>query len=265
MLVLNTVFLVWVAVFGLLVGSFLNVCIHRLPRGRSPATGRSHCPPCDHLIAWYDNVPLLSFLWLRGRCRHCQAAIATRYPVVESITALLALATYTHHPELVHFLLYFLFLICPLIVIVFIDLDTLTIPDVITLPGIPIAIAVSLILGPERWQTQLLHALLGLAIGGGLLLVLAWYSVRIRHKEGMGGGDIKLAAMLGAFFGPTDILLVLTLASLLGLVIGGGALLLRHQGRETPIPFGPFIALGAFFNFFFHREIWQVLLLLRHA
>lgn len=262
MIAFASVELVAVVLFGLLVGSFLNVCVYRLPLGLSPAAGRSFCPDCRSTIAWYDNIPLASFILLRGSCRACRAPIPSRYPLLEIITGLLALATFVHSPTLLYFALYFLFLICPLLVVTFIDIDTLTIPDKISIPGIFAGIAVPIALSPTLWKTQLVQSLLGIAMAAGFLFLLAWYAVRIRKKEGMGGGDIKLAAMLGAFFGPRDIMLLLLLAALLGLLIGGLVLLVSRQGRDTPIPFGPFLALGALLSFFFHDALWRWLALI---
>ncbi len=251
---------VFVVLIGLCVGSFLNVCIYRLPRGGSPAKGRSRCPSCEKTIAWYDNVPLLSFIVLGGRCRHCRAAISPRYPIVEFLSALLAWATWLFHPSWPSFLFYYLALIAPLLAVIFIDLDTLTIPDGITLPGIALGLFGPILLAGAPWRTHGVQSLLGILVGGGMLFLLAFLSLRLLHKEGMGGGDVKLAAMLGAFFGPLHILWILVVAALAGLLV---ALLLMLRGkfrRDTPLPFGPFLALAAYAVFFLSPTfewLWQ--------
>ena len=256
-------FLLWkyvgALVFGLLVGSFLNVCIYRLSHNMSPAKGRSLCPNCGHLIAWYDNIPLFSFIFLRGRCRHCSVPISLRYPLVEFLTALLSLATFCTYPDPLSYLLYFIFLIAPLFVIVFIDLDTYTIPDSITLPGIVCGVLVRVARHPEQWMHEGMMSFFGIVVSGGMLLLIAWYAVRVRKKEGMGGGDIKLAAMLGAFFGPHDAVIILLLSACCGLLVSLPLMAMGRLKRDHPIPFGPFIVLAAYLLFFFHQSLYVLL------
>jgi leader peptidase (prepilin peptidase)/N-methyltransferase len=221
-------------VLGLCVGSFLNVVIARLPEGRSIVTPGSACPRCGRAIAWYDNVPVLSFLRLRGRCRHCAGAISWRYPFVELATAaLFALAVLTRGvgPELAPALV----LAAALVAITGIDLDHQIIPDVVTLPGIAVGLAFSLLLGHPRWM----DALIGALVGGGLFFVII-----VASRGGMGGGDMKLAAMLGAFLGWRPLLVAILTAVLTGGILAIALLALRRKGRKDAVPFGPFLALG---------------------
>jgi leader peptidase (prepilin peptidase)/N-methyltransferase len=221
--------------FGLVIGSFLNVVIGRLPESRSVVRPRSACPGCGASIRWYDNVPVLSWLWLRARCRSCRAAISWRYPVVELLTAgLFALAAYRFGPttELVPALL----LLATLIVITGIDLDHQLIPDVITLPGVAAGAALSIAIHPDHW----LDIVLGIAVGGGLFFVII-----LASGGGMGGGDMKLGAMLGAFLGWKLVLLAILLAVFAGGAVAITLLMSGSKGRKDPVPFGPFLALGA--------------------
>jgi leader peptidase (prepilin peptidase)/N-methyltransferase len=241
-------------VLGLVIGSFLNVVIARVPHGKSVWHPRSACPGCSAPIAWRDNIPLLSYVALRGRCRHCGVTISWRYPLVEAGTAAAFTIAYLVLGPTPDFAVAALFL-AALIAITGIDLSHQIIPDVISLPGIVVGLAVNLGLGrvasAERFCSSepagvgpacapaWLDSLIGIAVGGGIFFVIIMVS-----RGGMGGGDMKLGAMLGAFLGWKLGLL----AVLLG-VFGGGAaaiclLLLRRKGRKEAIPFGPFLALG---------------------
>jgi leader peptidase (prepilin peptidase)/N-methyltransferase len=229
-----------VFLLGAMVGSFLNVCIHRLPSGESIVFPASHCPRCQTAIAPYDNIPLFSYALLRGQCRHCGAPIAWRYPAVELLGGLAAAGAVLHFGLSAHALVAFAFL-AALIVVTFIDLDHQIIPDAISLPGIGVGFAAALLLGEPPW----LDALLGILIGGGMLWVVAEGYARLTGREGMGGGDIKLLAMIGAFVGWRGVLVSLLIASLLGSVIGIAAMLRRGDDAKMAIPFGPFLAAGA--------------------
>ncbi|MEW6323965.1 MAG: prepilin peptidase [Nitrospirota bacterium] len=247
---------VWVFIFllGAVIGSFLNVCIYRIPLDLSIVRPGSRCPSCKRPIAWYDNVPIISYLLLLGRCRHCRAPISWRYPLVEALNGggylLLAWQFGLSWPTLLYAIFY-----SALLVITFIDIDYQIIPDVITYPGIVIGIAASLFLPLGLWQS-----LLGFLIGGGIFYLVAEASYRILKQEGMGGGDIKLIAMVGAFLGWQKVLLTIFLASLGGAVVGGAFMLAKGWGRRTPIPFGPFLALGAVIALFWGSAIleWYV-------
>jgi len=229
-----------IAVFGAVVGSFLNVCIRRIPQEESIVRPGSHCPACKTPIRPYDNVPLLSFILLRGRCRACGEAIGLRYPLVELLTAVAFVALFVRFGITIDFGVAAAF-VAALIAISFIDLDHRIIPDVISLPGIVIGFVLALIgLGPS-WQ----DSLGGILIGGGFLWAVAEAYYRATGREGMGGGDIKLLAMVGAFLGWQSVLLVLLISSLTGSVVGGLLMFVRGEDSKLPIPFGPFLAAGA--------------------
>lgn len=239
-----------VMIFGTFIGSFLNVCIYRIPRHESIVWPSSRCPACAAHIAPYDNVPLVSFAVLRGRCRSCRARISLRYPLVEmanGIGYVFILARFgPGWPAAIYAALF-----SALLVITFIDLDHQIVPDVITLPGIPLGVLCAATVLP----VGLLNSVLGLLLGGGLLWVLAWASPYLFGKEGMGGGDIKLLAMIGAFLGWRPTLLTLMVAALVGSVVGIGLISLKLLRRDQYIPFGPFLALGALISLFYYREI----------
>ena len=220
--------------FGLLVGSFLNVVIARVPAGKSVWAPRSACPECGAPIAWYDNVPLVSFAILRGQCRRCATAIPWRYPIVEAATGTAFALAYLLYGPTIDFAVSAL-LLGALIAITAIDLREQIIPDAITLPGIVLGFAVSFLPGRVGW----LDSLIGIAVGGGIFLVIILVS-----GGGMGGGDMKLGAMLGAFLGWKVGLLGLLLSVLAGGGIAVLLLLLGRKGRKEAIPFGPFLALG---------------------
>ena len=232
-------FLVGLAAFlGLAIGSFLNVVIYRLPRGESLAWPGSHCPQCQHPIAWYDNLPALSYLWLGGRCRHCRVRIPARYLVVELTTCALFVGIALTHPPGV-LLAARLILGCALIALFAIDLDHKILPNVITLPGIIAGFAFSLVAEPG-WKSSLV----GIAIGGGIPLAIAWTYEKIRGHEGLGMGDVKMLAMIGAFLGWQLMLLTLVLASFVGSLVGVG-FIAAGKGAKYALPFGTFLALGA--------------------
>lgn len=231
---------IMVFLFGACVGSFLNVCIVRLPRGGSLVRPGSHCPQCKTPIRVYDNVPLVSYLVLRGRCRACKAPISPRYFLVEVLSALMSLALFRTFGPSLEFGFYFLFF-SALLVIIFIDLDTFTIPDVITLPGILAGVAISF-LSP---RITVLQSLVGLAAGGGLLLLLALGYQALRKREGIGGGDIKLLAMIGAFLGLPGVIFTLFASSVVGALAGLVVMGRAKSGGGTMIPYGPFLAAAA--------------------
>lgn len=225
--------------FGLIVGSFLNVCIYRLPRRESVAWPASHCTSCDRSLAWFENVPVLSWMVLRGRCRTCASPVSALYPIVELTTAVLFAAAYPVY-GLTPLLAVRLLFICALIVLFAIDLEHQILPDAVTLPGVAIGFAASLFV-PPGWRSSLI----GLLAGGLFPFVVAELYLRVRKREGMGMGDFKMLAMVGAFLGWPLVWLTLLLACVLGIAIGGGALLLSRRGLATRIPFGTFIAVAA--------------------
>jgi leader peptidase (prepilin peptidase)/N-methyltransferase len=220
--------------FGLVIGSFLNVVVARLPEHRSLWAPRSACPGCGAALAWHDNIPLLSFALLRGRCRACAMPISWRYPIIEATTGVLFGAAFVCFGATPH-LVAAMILLAALVAITVIDLQHQIIPDAITLPGIVAGVLANV----ATRHVSVIDSVLGIVLGGGVFLVIILVS-----RGGMGGGDMKLAAMLGAFLGWKVALLALFFA-----VVAGGSLAIvllasGLRGRKDPVPFGPFLALG---------------------
>jgi len=230
-----------VFVLGTLLGSFANVCIYRLPQRLSIIFPGSHCPSCQEALRPWHNVPLLSYVLLGGRCATCKTTISLRYPLVELGNGLLYIFLYSQYHLSVQGLVVAI-LATALLIVSSIDLVYMIIPDVITLPGIAVGICTSLWLTPVGVG----NAVLGVLLGGGLFLLMAVLSVVILHREGMGGGDIKLIAMIGAFLGWPAVFVTIFLGAVLGALVGIILMLVRLKGRKEPLPFGPFLALGAF-------------------
>jgi leader peptidase (prepilin peptidase)/N-methyltransferase len=228
------------ALFGAVIGSFLNVVIFRLPRRIPFVRGRSCCPHCGGLIRWWQNIPILSFLLLRGKCSHCGDPISPRYPLVELLTAA-AFAGWVYRSGPTLEAAGYVYLTSVLICVLFIDWEFKIIPDRLTLPSLAIGL-----LWAAFTPLGLLPSLLGAAVGGGGLLLVALLGDWIFRKESMGGGDIKLAAVLGAFLGWRLVVLVFFLSALIGAVVSIIWLLVSREMREKRlIPFGPFLALAA--------------------
>jgi leader peptidase (prepilin peptidase) / N-methyltransferase len=236
---------IFVFLFGCCFGSFFNVLIHRLPAGKSIVQPGSHCPQCNHPISFYDNVPLMSYLMLAGKCRHCDKFISLRYPMVEGLTGSLALLLFLRHGLDFQFLMEFVF-VSLLILITFIDLDTYLIPDVLSVPGIVVGFAFSFFATRLSW----LDSLIGVILGGGFFFLIAIGYQYLRHKEGLGGGDIKLLAMIGAFLGWPGVAFTVLAASLVGTVVGVVIMWRSRKGLGTMLPFGPFLASGALLYLF---------------
>ena len=239
-----------VFVVGLFIGSFLNVCIYRLPRGESVVWPGSHCPSCRQPVAPYDNVPVLSYLWLLGKCRRCKAPISIQYPLVELLSGLASVLVVWRFGLTWPALVYVAFC-AALIVVSGIDLEHQIIPDRITLPGL----AIGLVAAATILPIGIVNAVAGVAVGGGLLWLLAWLSPYLFGKEGMGGGDIKLMGMVGAFLGWKPALLTIMLGALAGSVLGMTLILIKRLRRDQYIPFGPFLALGAVVALFFADDL----------
>lgn len=246
----------FVFLFGAILGSFLNVCIYRLPKRESILYPPSHCPYCNESIKFYDNIPILSYLLLKGKCRHCKEHVSIRYPIVEGLSGLISLALFLKYGLTIQFLLFLLFS-ASLIAITFIDLDYQIIPDIISIPGIFFGVGASFFIP----LISLFESLFGILAGGGFLLFVAMGYKWLTGREGMGGGDIKLLAMVGAWLGWKAIPFILFSSSLIGVVIGGGSLLINKKGLKYRIPFGPFLSISSIIYIFFGPELirWYII------
>jgi leader peptidase (prepilin peptidase) / N-methyltransferase len=246
-----------VFLYGISFGSFLNVLIYRLPHGKSLLRPPSHCPKCNNRIKFYDNIPIISFIILRGRCRHCHNKISWRYPLVEALTGILCVIAIYHFGFTIRgleaVLLTLLF-----VPIFFIDLDLWIIPNSLDIPWILVGIALSFFPGAfVGWK----GALIGAVVGGALFALVMWLGKIVFKKEAMGFGDVKLAAMLGAFLGAVNILLIMVLASFLGSIIGICMIIFsRKEGKTTYVPFGPFLVAAALITIYFGDTIISVYL-----
>ncbi len=235
----DTVLMAYALLMGLCVGSFLNVVIYRLPLGQSLVSPRSRCTKCGYELRWYDNVPVLSWAWLGGRCRQCRAPISAQYPIVEIITGLLFLLVVWLTP--VGPLLFSRLILMAILVALFgIDLEHQILPNSITLPGIAVGLMFSVI-APPGWKDALMGAVLGAAVLYGI--AAAYYAVR--REEGLGMGDVKMLAMIGAFLGWKAVLVTLVLSSFSGAAIGLALIAAHRGGMKLALPFGTFLAVGA--------------------
>ena len=235
---------------GLAVGSFLNVCIHRVPLGKSVVSPPSRCPGCGYQLRWYDNIPVVSYvLLLRGRCRSCRAPISIRYPIVEILTMAVFLLhwwVFGWTPLMAVRLLF----ACGLIVLFAIDLEHHLLPNVITLPGIVVGLLASIVVPPGLWD-----AVLGTLLGGGVLWLIGEAYYRYSGQEGMGGGDVKMLAMIGAFLGWKLAVLTLVFSSLAGSLVGLIVIASRRGGMKHALPYGTFLAIGALVASLFGDQI----------
>jgi len=235
----------WITLFfgfvlGTIVGSFLNVCIHRIPQGKSIVAPSSHCPRCKTPIRFYDNIPLVSFIILQGRCRKCHNPISLRYPLVEFLMGLFSLILLLRYGISTLYVIYFAFF-ASLTLVSFIDLSHRIIPDVISLPGIVIGLIISLL----HPQMSIKDSLIGVLLGGGSLYAVASIYHLVTKREGMGGGDVKLLAMIGAFIGWKGVLFTILCSSFIGSVVGVALMLVSSADSKYAVPFGPFLSLGA--------------------
>lgn len=236
---------------GTVIGSFLNVCIYRIPLGVSIVTPRSKCPNCGNVIPWYCNIPLFSYLFLLGKCKFCKARISPVYPLVELMTGLFVLLLFRHFGVSRLFFIY-LYFGCCMIVLMFIDYYHRILPHKITMSGVVIGLACSFFipaLGPFQ---SLCGVVLGAALPGLVYLVYKW----VRKKEGMGQGDIVMLAMIGAFLGCKQVFLVLLASSVLGSIVGILGILLFRKGSQFEWPFGTFIAIAALADIFWGPLVW---------
>jgi leader peptidase (prepilin peptidase)/N-methyltransferase len=264
---------VYMFALGAVVGSFLNVCIFRLPEKKSLVWPGSHCISCGSPIRWYDNIPVLSFLILRGECRRCGQRISWQYPAVELLTATLFVLLFQQFDGLA--LIIYIIFTCALVVISFVDLKHYIIPNEISIPGIFIGIGLSLLparltggemvlpssvpfisSGVPTIVGSFLHSLVGCLTGGGVLYLTAVFSLVFLKKEGMGGGDIKLLAMVGAFLGWQLSILTIMIGAVLGAIVGITLIFLQIKQRTDYIPFGPYLAIGAVLSLLYGDKIW---------
>jgi leader peptidase (prepilin peptidase)/N-methyltransferase len=241
---------VFAFLLGTAIGSFLNVCSYRLPKEESVVTPRSRCPACGTPIRALDNIPLLSFVILRGRCRACGDPISWRYPLGEALTGILFAMTVARFGVTLQtaFLLTFL---CGLVVASFVDLDHQIIPNVITLPGIPLGLLAGLLLG----EPPFLDRVIGMLGGAGFLYLVLFYGGALYGQEAMGEGDLNLIALVGAFLGWKAVALTILLGCLFGSAVGLTLMTLRRLSRRQHIPFGPFLSLGAVVALFWGERL----------
>jgi len=259
-------------VLGAILGSFLNVCIHRMPKSESVVWPRSHCPKCKKRIPAYDNIPFISFILLKGKCRICKEKISLRYPLVELLTALIFLAFFMRY-GLSYDLFFHIVLAGALIVATFIDIPHRIIPDEITIGGIAVGFILNAVrgveLGPLTFSFKpMLNSLLGIIAGGGIIYLTGWIFDIIYFKllkkppiqgetESIGGGDVKLLAMIGAFLGWQRALMTFFLAPFMGLAIGVYLLIAK---KDHTMPYGPFLALATLVSIFWSKEILRFLI-----
>lgn len=252
---MQVIFYIFAFAFGSAIGSFLNVLIYRLPRRISIVAPHSFCPYCKKPIRWHENIPVLSYLWLKGKCSNCHKSIALHYPIVEVLAGLLFIYAYSRF-QLTFEFFFIIFFFCSLIVIAFIDFSFQLIPDIISIPGIAVGVLYHIIKG------DLLTGIAGLIFGGGLILVIRVIGGRVYKKEVMGLGDVYLTAMIGAFVGFPFIIPAIFIAALVGAILGILYIISTHQSRESPIPFGPFLAIGGIAVIIFETQIYRFFTLL---
>jgi len=244
-----------VFIFGLCIGSFLNVCIYRLPLNQSIIKPSSFCPKCNTPLKWYHNIPVLSYFILRGKCAYCGERISIRYLAVEIITGALLLINYRIFSLSFDFFYYSLF-VCLLIIVIFVDLKHMIIPDEISIGGVIAGFLMSFFSSNITFK----ESLIGILVGGGILYAIIWIYYIFTKKEGMGGGDVKLLAMIGAFLGYRSIFFVIFSASIIGTIIAVPFMILKGKGRDFAIPFGPFLSIGALIYLYFGDEIIKLFL-----
>ena len=246
---------IFIFALGAIVGSFLNVCIVRLPHEKSIVRPGSHCVHCQKLIPWYDNIPLVSYWILRGRCRFCHKKISFRYFVVELTTAIIFLWFYLYFGKTMVLIPYFV-LVSGLIAATFIDLEHRIIPDEISVGGMVVGLILSILFPhlheTSSWFVSLSRSFWGLLVGGGSIYLMGLLGDFLFKKESMGGGDVKLLAMIGSFLGWPMTLLAFFVAPFFGAIVG---IVVKLRTRESLIAYGPFLSLGALVSLFWGKEI----------
>lgn len=253
-----------IAIFGLCIGSFLNVCIYRIPRHISVLNPRrSFCPKCNQQLSAFDNIPLLSWVFLAGKCRYCKAAISGQYPFVEALSAMAAIASYLQFGTSSTALIIYA-LTGTLIVISFIDLEFMIIPDVISFPGMIVGFVLAIVtqfahpFQSPPLASSVLDSFLGLLAGGGFFFVIAHLYYFITGRDGLGGGDVKLMGLTGAMLGLRSVVPIIFAGSLFGSVVGIGAMIIKGKGRHTELPFGPWLSIGAILYVFLDLPCFRV-------
>jgi len=247
-----------VFIFGTMIGSFLNVCIYRMPRKKSVVLPRSFCPVCEKPIGWYDNVPILSYLFLRAKCRSCGAKIPLRYVLVEILTGLVGVILLAHASNYVDFAIEWFF-VCVLIAVVFIDIEHGLIPDVFSVGGLAAGLVLSSFFVEGRYgfsRSAFLGSLIGAVVGGGSMYAMGFVGEKLFKREAVGGGDVKLMAMIGSFLGWELALLTFFIAPVLGL---GQGVYAKVRENRTEIPYAPYIALSAFISLLYGKCIIEYL------
>lgn len=249
-------------ILGLMIGSFLNVCIYRIPNELSIVKPRSRCPLCAKNISWFDNIPLLSYLILGGKCRYCGSRISIIYPLTEFLFALILVHLYINfHGKSLYFvyLIYYGCLCGSIFTASIIDIKHYIIPDEINLFGLIIGFAGPFffpeLVGEPTVLKGLIHSFLGVAVGFAVLRIVVFFGSIIFKKEAMGLGDPKFLAMIGAFLGYKSVLFIIFVSSFLGAVIGGVFIIFRKNRNDTVIPYGPFLALGAYISLFWRTNL----------
>lgn len=237
------IYAVFFGVLGLVIGSFLNVVIGRVPEGQSIVTPRSHCPKCERYLTPLDLIPVISYFVLKGRCRYCQERISPRYPLVESLTGILFFGVvYLNKDFIISEIIFDLLFVSLLITLSFIDLDTFRLPDVLVLSTLGVGLIKVLVTGqPDLWAS----------LAGGLGAFAIFYLIALFYPKGMGMGDVKFVGVLGIYLGTPEIFLAVFTASLMGVGAGIMNIIFFNKSAKDPIPFGPFLALGALFMLFF--------------
>lgn len=260
----SLVFDIGAFILGTIFGSFANVCIFRMPLEQSIAFPPSHCPVCGTSISWYDNIPVLSYLILRGKCRHCQTHISFQYPLIEIACGVLSLLVYRVHGPTPAFFIFTMVAIS-MVVISIIDLRHYIIPNVIVLPGALIGFGLSFYLSRAiPGATTPLESAIGALAGAGFLWGFALLYKALTGREGLGFGDVKLMLMIGAFAGPIGVVETIMLGSVVGTVVGSLFIVATKRGRYFRIPFGPFLALGMFHYILFGHALTRLYLQFSH-